>query len=443
MRLLYLFLWFALKYSFRLYYRQIHVVNKNTFWFGRTIFVSNHPGSFMDPLIIAALRRPIVFFMTRSDVFNRFTKPIFWLSHMLPIYRQRDNVNTKEKNAVIFQKTNAILKGNRNVLIFGEGFTEDRIQRKLNPLKKGPFRIGFSALEFCDWKYPIYVQSIGMNYADVNLRRSDLVISAGNRILLNDYREAYEANPAKVINELTKALEKDLSSILIDVHDTDWTDFHENLMMFTRKGLHPTCFDSDLNVTERWEYGKKLGLWLNNRNEAALTLLKPLRSELEAYNLSLKKLGITEAERFAAENHGWKATERILYIVLLFPFILLGLIHAGIPYFVIKSWVEKKFKRPVFWSSTKMVAAIFSVLFLNLPLLFIVPQWLPFNCALNLTVVVVYFLCIGLFAGIALAAKSHIEKMVRMRKVSKLDLEYLHQEHADLLKKIQDVLTDL
>jgi 1-acyl-sn-glycerol-3-phosphate acyltransferase len=88
------------------------VVNKNPFWFGRTIFVSNHPGSFMDPLIIAALRRPIVFFMTRSDVFNRFTKPIFWLSHMLPIYRQRDNVNTKEKNAVIFQKTNAILKGN-------------------------------------------------------------------------------------------------------------------------------------------------------------------------------------------------------------------------------------------------------------------------------------------------------------------------------------------
>jgi hypothetical protein len=42
-----------------------------------------------------------------------------------------------------------------------------------------------------------------------------------------------------------------------------------------------------------------------------------------------------------------------------------------------------------------------------------------------------------------LAAKSHIEKLVRMRKVSKLNLESLHQKHADLLKKIQDVLTDL
>jgi hypothetical protein len=130
-------------------------------------------------------------------------------------------------------------------------------------------------------------------------------------------------------------------------------------------------------------------------------------------------------------------------IFILMPFTVLGCVHAGIPYVVIKSLVEKKFKRPVFWSSTKMVAAIFSVLFLNLPLLFFVPQWLPFSYWVNFSMVAVYFLSIGCFAGIALSAKSHLEKLIRMRKVSKLNLEPAHKKHADLLEKIQEVLKDL
>ena len=120
--------------------------------------MSNHQGSFMDPLFIASQRKPIVFFMTRSDVFNKFSRPFLWAAHMLPIYRQRDGVDTKVKNAKIFEKTNVVLNGNRNILIFGEGFTDDRIQRRLHPIKKGPARIGFSALEYTNWNKEIYLQ---------------------------------------------------------------------------------------------------------------------------------------------------------------------------------------------------------------------------------------------------------------------------------------------
>ena len=144
MRILYFLLWLAFHYSFRLYFRKIKIVNPSNYFFGRTIFVSNHQGSFMDPLLIASQRKPIVFFMTRSDVFTKFTKPLLWMVHMLPIYRQRDGVDTKEKNAKIFEKTNIVLDKNRSILIFGEGFTDDRIQRRLHPIKKGPARIGFS-----------------------------------------------------------------------------------------------------------------------------------------------------------------------------------------------------------------------------------------------------------------------------------------------------------
>ena len=225
MRFLYLFLWFAFQYSFRLYFRKIKIINPSDYFFGRTIFVSNHQGSFMDPLIIASQRKPVVYFMTRSDVFNKFTRPILWAVHMLPIYRQRDGVDTKEKNAKIFEKTNRVLFRKRNILIFGEGFTDDRIQRRLHPIKKGPARIGFSALDYCNWEKEIFIQGLGVNYTDFNLRGSDVLIAAGTKIRLNDFREEFEENSAKAITEVTRLLEADMRTLLLMFMIRSWQIF--------------------------------------------------------------------------------------------------------------------------------------------------------------------------------------------------------------------------
>jgi hypothetical protein len=215
----------------------------------------------MDPLIIASQRKPVVFFMTRSDVFTKLTRPILWAVHMLPIYRQRDGVDTKEKNAKIFEKTNQVLFRKRNILIFGEGFTDDRIQRRLHPIKKGPARIGFSALEYCKWEKEIFIQGLGVNYTDFNLRGSDVLIAAGTKIRLNDFREEFEENSAKAITEVTRILEADMRTLVTDVHDPELADIHEDLMMLTRKGMHPTCLIGDYrlstggNTPLNWQIG--------------------------------------------------------------------------------------------------------------------------------------------------------------------------------------------
>ena len=146
MRFLYFLLYYILNYTLRLYFKNIKVHNKPS-KYGKTIFVSNHAASFMDPLVIAAFNRSVVYFLTRSDVFTSFTKPIFWTAHMLPIYRQRDGVNTKEKNNEVFRKCTETLLRNRSLLIFGEGVTDDKFVRRLKSLKKGALRIGFTTLE--------------------------------------------------------------------------------------------------------------------------------------------------------------------------------------------------------------------------------------------------------------------------------------------------------
>ncbi len=124
MRLLYFVLYIILKYPLRIFYPRVHSVNSPKNFFGRTIYVSNHAASFMDPLVIASFRNPIVFFLTRSDVFTPISKPILWAAHMLPIYRQHDGVDTKDENQKTFESCAKILNFGRNLLIFGEGFPQ-------------------------------------------------------------------------------------------------------------------------------------------------------------------------------------------------------------------------------------------------------------------------------------------------------------------------------
>jgi fluoride ion exporter CrcB/FEX len=52
MRPIYTLLAVSLHISFRLFYKRFKVVNNPKSYFGRTIYVSNHPNSFMDPLVI-------------------------------------------------------------------------------------------------------------------------------------------------------------------------------------------------------------------------------------------------------------------------------------------------------------------------------------------------------------------------------------------------------
>lgn len=440
MRFLYIVFFFAFRYAFRLYFKKVVVLKKDNYFFGRTIFVSNHQGSFMDPLLIAGSRRPIVFFMTRADVFNKITRPIFWLAHMVPIYRLRDGVDTKKMNKKIFEKTNEILESKRNILIFGEGFTSDLIQRRLHPIKKGAARIGFSALEYDQWKNNIYLQGLGINYMDFNSRETEVLIDSGPPICLNDFREAYLQNPAKTITDVTALLELDMRSLVTDIHDLQWSDFHENTMMFSRQGLHPDCYDEKWSISERTLYSKRLAQWLNNSNTDRLTQVKTVDDKMKAYNELLKTKGITENERYKTVHENWRPLKLIIQMIFILPLALLGFIHAGPPYFFSKSWVEKSFKRPVFWGSTKLLAGIVFCTLWNIPVLIFLPGFLPFDPWLNWVIAISYFLSIGILARCMLWFLQYVCNIIRFVHLRKLDLTEINQKHEEILTELNSLV---
>jgi len=423
MRFLYFILYYILNYTLRLYFKNVKVINKPP-KFGKTIFVANHPAAFMDPLVIAAFNRAVVYFMTRSDVFNSFTRPIFWIAHMLPIYRQRDGVNTKEKNLAVFKKCSETLLRNRNLLLFGEGVTDDIFVRRLKQIKKGAIRIGFTALESCDWKEDIYIAALGINYSEPSIYGSDLLVINSKSIHLNSYRAEYEANPSKTINELTVQLQAMLEGTMTHVVDINDTELHENIMTIQRKGMsHFHGNDSDLAA--RHKYSVDLAYFINNNSGK----LSDLKKDLNSYFTKLHQLSISDDLLFDYKSNSFPGN-KVLLQILLIPIVVLGIIHCGIFYWPIKIFVEHKFSRPAFWGSTKLIMMIFIAGILNLGVFFFLPNYLGWLLS------ILYFLLIPLFGHIFHNSFTFWKRVYLLRKLSNKETLSIWNERKELNQKI-------
>jgi hypothetical protein len=435
MRIIYILLYVPLKFSLRVFYPRQKMVGSPKEFLGRTIYVSNHAAAFMDPLVIAALRRPIVFFMTRSDVFTTFSKPFLWAAHMLPIFRQHDGVDTKDENAKVFDKCANILSFGRNLLIFGEGFTDDRFIRRLKPVKKGAVRIGFNALEKMNWEKRIYIAAVGCNYSDPNQMRSDLLISTSEKFCLNDYKDAYLENPNKTITDLTRKVEKLMQDQITHVQDKNWADFHENVTIISRKGMNALHSDTGIPLENRWRYSQQLAHWLNEKSPEELTVLEGLKKDLEGYFSLLKRMRINEncVQEAASQGKVTRSNE-IISLILLTPFAILGFIHCGLPYLLIRQFVHKSFKRKVFWGSVKMLLGMVLFGVLNIPYIFLFyhfvfpSYWLGF----------IYFALIGLFWT---ASYEWMLAFARFREkgiLAKIDLTKFIDKRNALVTKIKE-----
>ena len=437
MRILYFLLKVTLNYSLRIFYRRIKIVNSPKTFFGRTIYVSNHAASFMDPLAVAALRMPIVFFMTRSDIFNKVTQPFLWACQMLPIYREHDGEDTRSKNEAVFKKCARILSHGRNLLVFGEGFTDDTFIRRLKPVKKGAVKIGFQTLENINWKKKIYIAAVGCNYSQPNSLRSDLLISTSEKICLNDFKAEYEQNPNKVITQLTRQIELMMRDQITHIEEKDNANFHEDIMKITRKGMNEFNYDPQLTLVNRWIYSKSLATWMNEQNIEGNLELTNLKENLKNYFGLLKRFRIEERYlHWKISNPGASRMKELLLLIILFPFALIGAFHCALPYILTKRFVEKSFKRRVFWGSVKLILGKILIALVNIPLIFvfyyfIYPSW---------WLAIAYFFSIGL-TGLAAYMWVRYLKQFKIKGVlNKTDLSKFIAKRNALEEKINELI---
>lgn len=369
MRLLYLILKVTLPIAMRIQFKRVVHLRRPKKFRTSTIYASNHPSSFMDPLSISVLNNPIVYFMVRADVFKAWLVPIFSSAQMIPVYREHDGGKAAlEKNEESFARAQSVLGIKKGLIIFAEGFTDDVFIRRLKPIKKGPARIAIGAMERFNWEKEIYLQCVGLNYSDPGSMRSDLVVCYGEKVSLNEFKKLYDENPNKAINHITKFIRTHLKKQITHVENKDIAPFHEQIMRLTRKGMNLHDSDKSIPLEERFKYSRALADQINKVDFEEESEWVQLKDDVHSYFKEIESKGIEERHVYSYSKSGKKLStlKENFQRILSFPIMLVALIHCAPIYFFVKRFVEKNFKRKVFWSSVKMVMGMILLGFYNI-----------------------------------------------------------------------------
>jgi 1-acyl-sn-glycerol-3-phosphate acyltransferase len=435
MRPLYFLLRITLPYALAVFFRKRKTLNAQQKFNAQTIFVCNHPSAFFDPLVAANYQFPIVYFMTRGDIFKSWLHPITWASHMVPIYRtEQDGQDAREKNKDVFVKVRKVLRRKKSLILFAEGYTDNVFIRSLKTIKKGPARIGFGTMDSSNWELDINVQAIGLNYTHPKHFRSDVVIKMGELIPLKDYKSEYLENPNKAITDLTRRITESMQKQITYIEDKTLADFVEHLLILSRKGMNNFHFNPSDTMEDRFRYSQHVADTVNAAYDETEPKWKKLKMDSDAYFRIEKQEKINENWVYkTAINQPPNTLNTWFLFILGLPITILGLIHQFIPYIIVKRFVESSFKRDVFWSGVKItVGAALSLLY-NLPAIFLFHHYVYESYLLAIA----YFLIVPTYSG--LFAYMQIKKMkdlIAYQRADKDKIKTLTKQRADLLKQM-------
>ncbi|MCX6293910.1 MAG: 1-acyl-sn-glycerol-3-phosphate acyltransferase [Sphingobacteriales bacterium] len=203
---------FPSKIALLFFCRHIIIQNKKALnHSGPLLIACNHPNSFLDAIILAALFKKPIYSLARGDVFkNKRIAKILIALNILPVFRITEGAENLNTNYDTFAKCREIFKKNGIVLIFSEGLCVN--EWKLRALKKGTARLAFSA-----WNDGINLTVIpaGINYQSFRSFGKNVQLNFGTPILKAHFNASEtEGVNIKAFNEQLKS---ELKSLVVEI----------------------------------------------------------------------------------------------------------------------------------------------------------------------------------------------------------------------------------
>ncbi|MDW8295652.1 MAG: lysophospholipid acyltransferase family protein [Raineya sp.] len=385
--MLYWFFRWIVRVALRVFFKRLEVENQaNLNLDTPLIYVANHPNTFMDPLLIASLSRKRVYFLANGSIFNRFTRPIFRLFQMLPIYRKVDKsdqaLSQAELNKRSFQKCYEHLAQKGTLLIFPEGTSV--IERRLREIKTGTARIALGAEFEHNFSLNLHIIPIGLNYDDADKFRSEVFVKIGKPIRVADYQENYHPENFATVEELTQNIENALSELIIITENEEQDQFIRNIEKLYKNQLFR---EFNLKRTKSEEFGiiKEIIRAVKVLEQKDKNYFARLRVQMENYLENLKILGLQDdvfrnTKKISLFNFLLK---NCFFLLLGLPFYVLGLIFNYIPYILPSQIARIVSKDIAFKAPLMMLSGIFTFIIaysISLGLIYLLTQnflWLP------------------------------------------------------------------
>lgn len=348
--------------TFRFFFRKTFRLNPDRFpEKGPLIICANHPGAFLDPIIIAASSRRRIYFLAKAAVFKgKLAKWLLPKFNMIPIYRKQDDPSMMHKNDETFSKCYEHLLAGDAILIFPEGTSIT--ERKLRELKTGAARIGLGACAASEFKKEVKIICLGINYDDPHLFRQDVLVSYSEPILVNDYKEVYEKNTIEAANILTAEIRKRLEDEVVHIE-------HEEADGITRQveKLYRAEIVGDKIRTAELKF-RELEM-IRNISSAVKYFLNTDRSKvndvvnkIRSYYWKLDELGFSDR----LMRTGRKGGSRYFYwlgeialIILGFPLFMYGVTVNYIPFTLASVLSRKLVKQREYFGAIGAAAGMF------------------------------------------------------------------------------------
>ena len=298
---------------------------------GAVIFAPNHTNAFMDAFtVLKVAKRPVVF-VARADVFrNPIAAKVFNFLKIMPIMRMRDGRENLKKNDKIMQTAVEVLKNGVPFGIFCEG--THRMKHSILPLVKGIFRIAIQADEALQGEMPIYIVPIGIEYGSYTRYRSTISVQVGEAFDVSEFNKMHsDKTQPELMNLMRDELSLRISSLYHCVADDD--DY---------EALLDICY---LRNKEREPYARMLA---NRKTIDELQQLKssdPTQyqqqiSRAKQFATLRRKLNISDETLYSEPSHK-KNILRVLELVVTLPyFIFCGIVDFPV---ALTTWLLFRF----------------------------------------------------------------------------------------------------
>ena len=246
----------TVNFGLRAYFGNIVIKGRENLPSGKSyILAPNHQNAFLDALLMLQLDkwRPTVF-LARADIFgNALANKALRFLKIMPVYRARDGRQSLSNNDAIFRLSKDVILHRVPLCLMAEGTHNDR--RQLLPLKKGMFRIAFTAKEQMGDE-PLFIVPVGIDYQSYITPGNAVVVNIGQPISIDGYMEGFRQNNALVINQLKEDLRVAMTA---QMHNIQSTENYNEFYLLSRLYADDRCTECGRNgAWQRFELRRQM-----------------------------------------------------------------------------------------------------------------------------------------------------------------------------------------
>jgi 1-acyl-sn-glycerol-3-phosphate acyltransferase len=340
---------------FRLCYREITILGSDNIPEKEepVIFAPTHPNALMDALAVHLCYPESIVFMMRGDAFsNPKIASFFKFIKIMPVFRMREGYEKLGKNAQYFEWAIDTLNDGKALGLMPEGGQCD--QRRMRPLLKGIFRIGFEAQKKYGENSGIKIIPVGLDYGDYNYTGKHLIINVGEPLQFADYYKKYEQNSPVALNEMRDELYWRMRKLIVHIDDKN---NYERYYLAILLAVEQQVCEKKLNDSEEEKFFArksmaeclpsmpKEGLSEEEMPEALIPFLDKADSYLQIEPDPDKAFVLAQPI----------TKKEIIYSIVLSVIMIPSLILNGIPYFYIRKFTHKNFSDKGFVSSASFM----------------------------------------------------------------------------------------